>query len=103
MKEFEMLTISRSLTALALAGVLSGGAYAATSADDAQISAAVREQINEKASLKFYNISVRTVDGVVYLEGLVDTTVDQSEAEAIAGAVPGVAKVYDELAVSGNG
>jgi osmotically-inducible protein OsmY len=103
MKESEMSTISRSLTALALAGVLSGGAYAATSPDDAQISAAVREQINEKPSLKFYNISVRTVHGVVYLEGLVDTTVDQGEAEAIAGAVPGVAKVYDELAVSGNG
>jgi len=98
-----MSTISRSLTALALAGVLSGGAYGATNADDAQINAAVRQQINGAPSLKFYSISVRTFHGAVYLEGLVDTSVDRSEAEAIAGAVPGVMKVYDELAVSGNG
>jgi len=98
-----MPTISRSLTVLALAAVLSGATYAAVDPDDTQISAEVQKQINERPALKFYNISVRTVHHVVVLEGLVDTNFDRSQAEAIARAVPGVTRVSDKLTLNGNG
>jgi len=98
-----MSTISTQVAVLALAAVLSGGAYAATEPDDTQINAEVQKHINERPSLRFYNLSVRTTGHVVTLEGLVDTNVDRSQAEAIARAVPGVARVNDKLALNGNG
>jgi osmotically-inducible protein OsmY len=39
---------------------------------------------------------------VVYLEGLVDTEIDRSQADEIARAVPGVLQVHNELALNGN-
>jgi len=98
-----MSTISKSLAVLMLGVVLSGGAYAAGDPDDEQIAAEVQKQIDAKPSLQFFNIYVRALNHVVYLEGLVDTSVDQDEAETVARAVPGVAKVYDGLAINGNG
>jgi osmotically-inducible protein OsmY len=97
---------SKLASVVVLAAVLSGSAYAQSageSTDDAQIRAEVLRQIDDRSELKFDNISVRSVDHAVYLEGLVDTRVDQEEAATIAAAVPGVSKVYNELALSGNG
>jgi osmotically-inducible protein OsmY len=96
-----MLTC-RNLTVLLAAAAVSLGAYADPKQEDAQIRAEVQKQINESPSLKFHNISVRSVDHVVYLQGLVDTRVDRNQAGAIARAVPGVKKVYNELALNGN-
>jgi osmotically-inducible protein OsmY len=100
------MSSSKQLAVLALAAIVSGGAYAqfdGESRTDAQISAEVQKQIDERPELKSENISVRSAHGVVYLQGLVDTRVDQDEAAAVAAAVPGVARVYNGLAVSGNG
>jgi len=101
-----MLFRSKLASVVVLATVVSGSAYAQSAGeggDDAQIRAAVLQQIDDRSELKFDNIAVRSVDHVVYLEGLVDTRVDQEEAATIAAAVPGVTKVYNELALSGNG
>ena len=98
-----MSTISSNLTVLALAAALAGGAYAASEPDDAQISAEVQKQINEWPSLRFYNLAVRSVGHVVTLQGLVDTYADRSQADAIARAVPGVARVNDRLTLNANG
>jgi hypothetical protein len=57
-----MSTICSNLTVLALAAVLSGGAYAATQPDDTQINAEVQKQINERPSLRFYNRQAQTRD-----------------------------------------
>jgi osmotically-inducible protein OsmY len=97
------MVTTRHLTTLALAAVLSGAAYAQGSADDAQINAEVQKQIREQPSLRFHNISVRTVDHKVYLQGLVDTRSEFQEAGLVAGSVPGVTKVYNGLGLDGNG
>jgi osmotically-inducible protein OsmY len=100
------MTRSKQFAVLALATVLSGGAYAQffdETDDDAQLRVEVQKQIDERPQLKSEGITVRSVGHVVYLQGLVDTRLDQDEAAGIAASVPGVAKVYNELAVSGNG
>jgi len=97
------MSTSRYLTVLALAVVMAGSVYARGDGEDEKLRAEVQKQIDDRPSLKFYGISVRTVDHVVYLEGLVDTNFDRSQAEAIARAVPGVKKVYDKLVLNGNG
>jgi osmotically-inducible protein OsmY len=89
-----------ALAALAIAATLIGsGAAFAQDSEDTQIQAAVRKQLNELPSLRFYNITVQSDDHVVYLEGLVSTRVERSEAVAVARGVPGVQKVYNELAL----
>jgi osmotically-inducible protein OsmY len=97
------MSTSRNLTVLMLAAAMAGGAYAKADGEDAKISAEVQKRIDERPSLRFYNISVRTFDHVVYLEGLVDTNFDRSQTEAITRTVPGVTKVYDKLSLNGNG
>ena len=94
---------SRRLSVLVLAAVLSGGAHAKADGDDLRISAEVQKQIDQQPSLKFYNITVRSYHHVVYLEGLVDSRMDRSEAGAIARSVPGVQRVYNDLSMGGNG
>ena len=69
---------------------------------DRRVSAEVRSQINERPSLRFFNIVVYVVDRDVYLKGIVDTTVDRCMAGVIAGAVPGVKVVHNELALYGG-
>ena len=86
-----------------LGAVVAGSTYAKADGEVEKIRAEVQTQIDERPSLKFYGISVRTVDDVVYLEGLVDTSFDRNQAEAIARAVLGVTKVYDKLVLNGNG
>ena len=90
------------LMALASRGVLAAGSSVpqieVTGArDDAAIAAEVRQRISEQPSLKSFNISVRSVDHTVYLEGQVDTRLDTTEAGYVAQAVPGVKKVYNDL------
>ena len=97
------MSTSRNLAVLVLAAVMAGCAFARADGEDEKLRAEVQKQIDKRPSLKFYGISVRTVDHVVYLEGLVDTNFDRSQAEAIARAVPGVTKVYDRLVLNGNG
>lgn len=70
---------------------------------DAKLRQDVQQQINLRPSLRFFNIDVQTHDQAVYLEGLVDTEVDRSEAQEIAMSVAGVKKVYNGLELNGNG
>lgn len=97
------MSTSRTLTILVLAAIVAGSACAKANGDDEKLRAEVQKQIEGRPSLKFYGVSVRTSDHVVYLEGFVDTNFDRSQAEAIARAVPGVTKVYDKLILNGKG
>lgn len=96
---------SKRLMVLVAAAALSGGAYAnyvGESTDDAQVRAAVQKQIDEQPTLKFDNISVRSFDHVVYLNGLVESRTERHQAIDIAAAVPGVKKVYSSLALNND-
>jgi osmotically-inducible protein OsmY len=73
-----------------------------TGLSDAQIRAEVRQRINERSELRFFNIDVQSFHHDVYLYGLVDTGADSAEAEAIARSVPSVGKVYNSLAVNND-
>jgi len=47
-------------------------------------------------------ISVQTLDGVVYLYGLVDTVFERELAGEVALQTPGVARVVNSIGISGN-
>jgi osmotically-inducible protein OsmY len=68
---------------------------------DSWIRAEVQKRINERPSLRFFNIVVYAAQQEVYLKGLVDTAMDRELGEAIARTVPNVKNVYNDLAISG--
>jgi osmotically-inducible protein OsmY len=68
--------------------------------DDERISDDVRRELREDATTTdLANIDVDTVNGVVHLRGDVPTLEDAENAEAVAGRVPGVREVREELSV----
>jgi osmotically-inducible protein OsmY len=81
------------------AGVLPGCA----SLGDAGITSQVHARLDLHPALEPPNlIRVQTLDGVVYLYGLVDTAFERELAEAIARETPGVARVVNSIGISGN-
>jgi osmotically-inducible protein OsmY len=98
----------RLLAILALTGTL--GACAAYEKcgfhgcpGDAKIAADVSAAFAHHAELQPPNmIDVQTIDGVVYLYGLVDTDYQLQMAEAVAHQVPGVTKVVNSIGLAGN-
>jgi osmotically-inducible protein OsmY len=98
-----------TLVLVLLLGMLSGcAAYKKCGAGgcpgDAEITAAVQAEFAKHAELQPPNVlRVQTIDGVVYLYGLVDTDLQRQVAESVAGQTPGVAKVINSIGLSGNG
>ena len=70
---------------------------------DTRIRNEVQARINERPSLRFFNIAVYSSNQDVYLGGVVDTTVDSGLAEAVAKNVAGARNVYNGLGVGGGG
>lgn len=60
---------------------------------------AVKANIHQHPALLTDQIRVQSDGGVVYLYGLVSTTVELYEVEDVAKATPGVAKVINMCAV----
>jgi len=73
---------------------------AACSADDG-ITTSVKSELAEHPELR--DIGVQTIEGVVYLRGLVDTNVEREEAESAARRVTGVTSVVNTIAVRNAG
>ena len=94
------MAITKLFPVLAFAAIL--GACATESPADAAISAAVREQLTASRTLAADNLRVTTRNGVVYLDGLVDTITERDQAEDIARRVPGVKHVVDMTGINGN-
>jgi osmotically-inducible protein OsmY len=70
---------------------------------DAKIAADVSAAFTHHAELQPPNlIDVQTIDGVVYLYGLVDTDYQLQMAEVVAHRVPGVTKVVNSIGLAGN-
>ena len=71
---------------------------------DAQITADVRAQFDRHPELgPSALLNVQTLDGVVYLYGLVATDLVREEAESIALQAPHVKKVVNSLGVTNAG
>jgi hypothetical protein len=67
---------------------------------DEAIADAVRDALALDASTADLALSVDVVDGVVHVRGTVLSIEDAENAEAVAGAVPGVVEVIDETEVA---
>lgn len=68
---------------------------------DEQISDDVRRELREDAATTDLVIRVETRNGTVVLLGEVQTLEDAENAEAVAGGVPGVVEVREELTIRG--
>lgn len=67
--------------------------------NDTEITAKVKAAIFAEPGLKTLQISVDTVNGVVTLTGSVDSQANSDRAKALAGAVAGVSRVENRLAL----
>ena len=94
--------LSGALAAAACAGLGSARCATPQCAQDAELAAAVSQRIDERPSLRFFNLRIQASGGDVYLLGAVDTEVDRALAEQVARAVPGVRQVYNGLGLYGN-
>jgi osmotically-inducible protein OsmY len=70
---------------------------------DAATTADVRRLFEQHPALEPPNLlRVQTMNGVVYLYGLVDTDLERQLAESVAHEAPGVARVVNSIGLSGN-
>lgn len=67
--------------------------------NDAKITTKAKAAIFAEPGLKILQISVDTVNGVVTLTGSVDSQANSDTAKALAGAVSGVLRVENQLAL----
>lgn len=65
--------------------------------NDEIITARVREAILQEPALQSENIGVETSDGLVRLTGAVSSIIVMEKAVEVAGKVPGVKAVKDEM------
>lgn len=86
---------------LVLSGIVSASAVAqASSADDATLTATVKEAIAQHPDLGPPNqIYIDSRDHVVYLSGFVDNGLIRADAEDVARKVPGVSHVVSVVSV----
>ena len=97
--------IVRFLTCLALATALLGCAatqrHESTGeyVDDSVITTKVKAAIFDEATLKTFEINVKTFKGVVQLSGFVDSAEYVTKAGEVAGHVQGVKEVKNDLVV----
>jgi len=95
MSKFYNLTFAAAfLTASAIAAPT---AFAQDQTADAAETAAVQAAIDQDVYLRIDRVHVQTIDGVVYLQGVVDSQATAEHAEELARTVPNVGKIVDAL------
>ena len=71
--------------------------------DDQRITRDVQALFEEHAALEPPNlIAVRTLDHVVYLNGVVDTDLERQLAESVAAGAQGVARVVNSIGLNNS-
>lgn len=88
---------------IALAGCALGTESAPRSAgtviDDAAITASIKTQLTMDTATKARQINVETQQGIVQLNGFVDSTAARNQAEKLAAGTDGVTRVRNNLEV----
>ncbi len=84
------------LTALALAV---GGCATMDPREDVRIEAEVKARLVAEKTANLTRIGVLSTNGAVYLSGAVESAEARARAAALAGSVPGVARVVNTLEV----
>lgn len=102
---YPLVLASALLLALPLGGCVSSSpCVSAQCQADAKITAGVQEKLKEHRELGPPNmVYVQTRAGVVYLTGQVATDLQRDAAESIAGQVPGVVNVVNNISLSYSG
>jgi hyperosmotically inducible periplasmic protein len=96
---------TRHIAAVALLAVALSGCQAMTgrttgrNVDDAAITTSVQATLTSDKASNFTRIDVDTTNGVVYLNGTVQSAEQKARAEQLAGRVDGVKKVVNNLQV----
>lgn len=67
--------------------------------DDAAITAKIKSGLFEDVQLKSLQIEVKTFKGVVQLSGFVDSAQNAARAGEVAGRVPGIKELKNDLVV----
>ncbi|HEX2852302.1 MAG TPA: BON domain-containing protein [Opitutaceae bacterium] len=67
--------------------------------DDAAISTKVKTAFVRDEAVKAIDVKVETFKGVVQLSGFVDTAIQKERAGSLAGAIPGVLEVKNNITV----
>jgi len=103
---FALLFLVSGCAPLVVGGTAAGGYKTATDErtigrmwDDTTITGNVKTQLTRDGSVKARNIDVDTVQGVVFLTGVVDSWAEADRAIAIAQKVKGVYRVESGLQV----
>jgi hyperosmotically inducible protein len=76
------------------------GKTAGENVDDAATTAAVKTKLVADKAANLTRIDVDTNNGIVYLNGTVDSPQQKTKAEELAGEVKGVKKVVNNLQVA---
>lgn len=79
------------------ASAIAPAAFAQDQAADAAETAAVQAALNQDITLRVDHVHVQTIDGTVYLQGVVGSRASTERAEDLARAVPHVGQVVDAL------
>jgi hyperosmotically inducible periplasmic protein len=89
------------LLAFSLAGcTATTGKTAGRNVDDANLTAAVKSQLVTEKAANLTRIDVDTDNGVVHLNGIVDSSDQKARAQELAQRVKGVKKVVNNLQVA---
>ena len=100
MKGFKYLNAVLALSLLLAACQATTGRTAGRNIDDAALTASVNAALVADKPSNFTRIDVDTTNGVVALNGTVETPEQRARAEQLAGRVDGVKKVVNNLQVS---
>jgi osmotically-inducible protein OsmY len=97
-------TLLAFVSALTVAAALPGCAMFPQSSNpavDQKITADVETRLGQNAALEAPNLlDVQTINRVVYLNGLVSTGLQRTEAESVANQVQGVEEVVNSIGVA---
>jgi hyperosmotically inducible protein len=76
------------------------GKTAGENVDDASVTAAVKSQLVMDKAANLTRVDVDTNNGVVHLNGIVESSEQKGRAEELARRVKGVTKVVNQLQVA---
>ena len=98
-----VLVVAATLAAGTLSSCMSARKCDATSCEgDARITANLDAWLYEDKAIQPFSVTVQTIDGTVYLYGIVDTQMQKNIIEDQARKTPGVKSVVNSLSVRGN-
>ena len=101
MRSKTILAVVAALTAVAALPGCAMFPLSSNATVDHAITADVETKFGQNAELQAPNLlNVQTINRVVYLNGLVSTGLQRTDAESVANQVQGVDKVVDSIAVA---